>query len=222
MSDPGNPTTPKDIPNPSLRRSEAAAGASAPVEPPLDDLARKIKTEHLEITRAKKNIIERAMTAGDLLIQAKVKAGHGNWLNWLRDNCADISERTANVYMKLAEGRAKIEEKLKSAATADLTINEALRCLAEEVPEAANTTDTNSTGHGVSAPAAASGSTSSGSTKAKGGSRNPSDSVDTVTDRLIDLLKTLETETAVAAVAGIVKRFGDANWMPTLEKKKAA
>jgi hypothetical protein len=64
-----------------------------------------------------------------------------------------------------------------------------------------------------------------GSTKAKGGSRkarNTSDTVDMVTERLIELLTTLETETAIAAVAGIVRRFGDANWLPAAERKKAA
>jgi len=64
-----------------------------------------------------------------------------------------------------------------------------------------------------------------GSTKAKGGSRkarNTSDTVDMVTERLIELLTTLETETAIAAVAAIVRRFGDANWLPAAERKKAA
>jgi hypothetical protein len=42
------------------------------------------------------------------------------------------------------------------------------------------------------------------------------------TERLIELLKTLETETAIAAVAEIVRRFGDANWLPAAERKKAA
>jgi hypothetical protein len=135
--------------NPTNFRRDTAP--TAPTAPSLDDLAQRITTEHQGIMGAKRNIVERAMKAGDLLIQAKAKAGHGNWLNWLKTNCAGISERTANVYMKLAEGRATIEEKLKSAATADLTINEALRSLAEDVPV---TTDTNSTGD-----AGASGST---------------------------------------------------------------
>jgi len=64
-----------------------------------------------------------------------------------------------------------------------------------------------------------------GSTKAKGGSRkarNTSETVDIVTERLIELLTTLETETAITAVAGIVRRFRDANWLPAAERKKAA
>jgi hypothetical protein len=62
-------------------------------------------------------------------------------------------------------------------------------------------------------------------TRVKGGSRkasNTSDTVDIVTERLIELLKKLETETAIAAVAGIVRRFGDANWLPAAERKRAA
>jgi hypothetical protein len=197
--------------------------------PSLDDLAQRIKTEHQEIMGAKRNIVERAMKAGDLLIQAKAKAGHGNWLNWLKTNCVGISERTANVYMKLADGRATIEEKLKSAATADLTINEALRSLVEEAPEAAETNSTGDAGAGCESKTTGTGSSSTvtgtGSTKTKGGSRkasNTSDTVDDVTERLIELLKKLETETAIAAVAVIVRRFGDANWLPAAERKKAA
>jgi hypothetical protein len=60
--------------------------------PSLDDLAQRITTEHQQIMGAKRNIVERAMKAGDLLIQAKAKAGHGNWLNWLKANCMGISE----------------------------------------------------------------------------------------------------------------------------------
>ena len=45
---------------------------------------------------------------------------------------------------------------------------------------------------------------------------------DIVTERLIELLKKLETDTAIAAVAVIVRRFGDANWLPAAKRKKAA
>ena len=58
----------------------------------------------------------------------------------------------------------------------------------------------------------------SGSRKAS----NTSDTVDIVTERLIELLKKLETETAIAAFAVIVRRFGDANWLPAAERKRAA
>jgi Protein of unknown function (DUF3102) len=136
MSDLAN--NPTVAPSATLRRLEttpkAETSTPAPMDPAvvLDDLARKIKLEHQEITKAKRSIVERAMQVGDWLKEAKVKAGHGNWLKWLGDNCQGISERTANVYMKLAEGR----EKLKCAVAADLTINEALRCLAgEQEPE---------------------------------------------------------------------------------------
>ena len=90
---------------------------------------------------------------------------------------------------------------------------------AEEMPEAATAEAT--AGGESKGSGNASGSTGT-STKAKGVSRTPSDMVDTAADRLIDLLKKLETETAIAAVAVIVRRFGDANWLPAAERKKAA
>src|SRR5262249_10783405 len=39
--------------------------------------------------------------AGELLWEAKRKAGHGQWLEWIAENC-EFSERTAQLYMKLA------------------------------------------------------------------------------------------------------------------------
>jgi hypothetical protein len=226
MTDPVNP-----IPV-NYRRPEPKAEAA----PLLDDLAQRIKTEHHEIMGAKRNIVERAMKAGDLLLQAKAKAGHGNWLNWLKANCVGISERTANVYMKLAEGRAKIEEKLKSAATADLTINEALRSLVEEVPEAS---DTSTGGAGVSGSTGGESKTTgtgnsstvtvTGSAKPKGGgrkaSKSPIDNIDDATLHLVELLQALKEkkpEEANGAVNELMKLLRLIGLLPETELKKAA
>jgi Protein of unknown function (DUF3102) len=201
MSDLAN--NPTITPSTTLRRPEptpkAETSTPAPTEPTLDDLARKIKLEHQEITRAKKNIVERAMQIGDWLSEAKNRAGHGNWLKWLGNNCQGISERTANIYMKLAEGR----EKLKSAETADFTINEALRRLADD-----GSTGTGTGGNGNSG----------------GAGGNPSDKIDRITDRLLKLLKELndadKRETAEAAVANVMKRLKDAGFIE--DRRKAA
>jgi len=45
---------------------------------------------------ALKNSVRHAIAAGTLLIEAKDKLGHGQWLPWLRDHCT-ISERTAQL-----------------------------------------------------------------------------------------------------------------------------
>jgi hypothetical protein len=65
-----------------------------------------------------------ARAAGELLIQAKAKAGHGKWLPWLRDEC-EISVRTASLYMRLAKNRGGIDDQIGNAV-ADLTLRVAL------------------------------------------------------------------------------------------------
>jgi hypothetical protein len=79
----------------------------APVEPSLTDLASRINTEFAAIQRAdfdtNKSVVQRAITFGRTLCQAKDRLGHGKWEKWLKDNCTEISKRTAERYMKLAD-----------------------------------------------------------------------------------------------------------------------
>jgi hypothetical protein len=63
------------------------------------------------------------MVCGDALIEAKAKVPHGGWLPWLADNC-DMSERSAQLYMRIAKNRNAIEAKYASGV-ADLTLNQA-------------------------------------------------------------------------------------------------
>ena len=66
------------------------------------------------------------MAAGDLLLEAKATVPHGQWLQWFADNCGPISERTGQLYMKLAKNRATIEKEMANPqSVADLTLNEA-------------------------------------------------------------------------------------------------
>jgi hypothetical protein len=88
------------------------------------DLAAKIKAEHQSLMEAGRRTLEHALALGDLLNVAKVKVGHGNWLEWLARECPDVSERHARNFMAMAKERARIEA--KSATVADLTIREAL------------------------------------------------------------------------------------------------
>jgi Protein of unknown function (DUF3102) len=68
-----------------------------------------------------------ACSAGELLIQAKAKAGHGKWLSWLQDEC-ELSVRTASLYMRLAKHRVGIEAQI-GKAVADLTLRGAIKLL---------------------------------------------------------------------------------------------
>jgi Protein of unknown function (DUF3102) len=89
---------------------------STTVTTELDLLASRIKSAHKSITEHTRNVIDRAIEAGDALNQAKAKFDHGQWLAWLKNNC-DLSERNAQIYMQLANNKSK----LKSAEAADLS-----------------------------------------------------------------------------------------------------
>ena len=84
-----------------------AAGSNS-----LPELAARIRAEHEATGDALKSSVEHGIAAGELLIEAKAKVQHGQWLPWLRDNC-EMSERTAQLYMRLAKNREPIE--IKSA-----------------------------------------------------------------------------------------------------------
>jgi hypothetical protein len=94
----------------------------------LADLAARIKAEHGAAAQSLKDSVRHAMTAGDLLIEAKARVPHGRWLPWLADHVS-ISERTAQLYMRVAKNRAEIENQMRNDV-ADLTLNEAAALLA--------------------------------------------------------------------------------------------
>jgi hypothetical protein len=98
----------------------------------LDELAQRIKKEHSNVARALHRGFIHACAAGELLIQAKGKAGHGKWSAWLRDQCR-ISARTASLYMKLAKNRNGIESQNGNAVT-DLTLRGAMKLLSPPQP----------------------------------------------------------------------------------------
>lgn len=94
----------------------------------LPILASEIKLAHRAAREAAQTSLERAIEAGERLIEAKGLVKHGGWLPWLKEVC-DLSERSAQVYMRLA--RHKDVAKTKSAAAADLTIRAAVKELTE-------------------------------------------------------------------------------------------
>jgi Protein of unknown function (DUF3102) len=72
----------------------------------LADLAARIRAYHEATVAALKSSVENAIKAGDLLIEAKAQLKHGQWLPWLDKHCA-ISQRTAQLYMKLAKHKTQ-------------------------------------------------------------------------------------------------------------------
>ncbi len=89
---------------------------------PLEALAAQINAHHERASVAARTAIGEAFEAGRLLIEAKSRLAHGEWLPWLKSNCA-CSERSARNYMKLAEAKDQIGN------AADLSIRKALQLL---------------------------------------------------------------------------------------------
>ena len=94
----------------------------------LPVLAGEINRAHKAAREAAQTSLERAIEAGERLIEAKALVAHGQWLPWLKELC-DLSERSAQVYMRLA--RHKDVTNTKSAAVADLTMRAAVAEITE-------------------------------------------------------------------------------------------
>jgi Protein of unknown function (DUF3102) len=60
----------------------------------INDFAPKIIAAHEAVQSNAKTMMEYAIVAGELLVRAKKKVGHGNWANWVVENCK-FSARTA-------------------------------------------------------------------------------------------------------------------------------
>jgi hypothetical protein len=97
---------------------------------PLETLAEGINCHHEATKRAYKQAILNAQLAGEMLIDAKSRVDHGQWLHWLSENCPTLAARTASGYMRIARNWDTLES--KSAMPADLTINDAMRLLSAD------------------------------------------------------------------------------------------
>jgi hypothetical protein len=89
----------------------------------LSPLATAIRREHEAAEASWRDAVAHAVRAGELLIEAKAKLSHGEWLPWLERNFP-ASVRTAQGYMRLAR-RAE-----DAQALAHLGVEGALRELA--------------------------------------------------------------------------------------------
>jgi hypothetical protein len=93
----------------------------------LHDLARRIAVEHNAVAVALRSALAHAIAAGELLIEAKSKVRHGQWLKWLAANCETIPERTATHYMALARDRERLCD--ENGNVLPISVNRALAML---------------------------------------------------------------------------------------------
>lgn len=110
-----------------LHKRGAAVTVALSLSNSLSDLGARIRVEHHATSAALKSSVEHAMAAGDLLLEAKALVAHGQWLPWLAEHC-EMSERTAQLYMRTAKNREAVELQMRNAI-ADLTLNEAAALL---------------------------------------------------------------------------------------------
>ncbi len=94
----------------------------------LPALAVRINEEHRQAEAHARSAVEHAVEAGHLLITAKLEQSHGTWLAWLTANIT-FSPRRAQEYMQLARHWDELSS--KSADSAHLTVDAALKALAE-------------------------------------------------------------------------------------------
>jgi len=76
----------------------------------LEGLADRANQAHREGVRA-------ALVAGQALLEAKQLVGHGSWRKWIADHC-EFSERTAQVYMRVARNPQHAADSLRQVLTA--------------------------------------------------------------------------------------------------------
>ncbi len=95
----------------------------------LPALAAEIRKAHEGVQEAAQSATERAMEAGQALIEAKGLLKHGEWLPWLKEHCA-LSDRTAQTYMRLARKTGEMSPE-KTATVAGLPVREAMKAIAD-------------------------------------------------------------------------------------------
>jgi hypothetical protein len=88
-----------------------------------------IRTSHRAVRDAAHNIGHEAITAGTALLKLKELVKHGEWRHYLERHC-ELGDRTARVYMQLAEHRELIEANRQHAA--DLSLRGALKLIGKE------------------------------------------------------------------------------------------
>jgi hypothetical protein len=90
----------------------------------LNTLAKQINEEHRAFVDSFKKTAEHGIRAGELLVEAKSKCKHGEWLLWLDANF-EGSQRTAQTYMQIFNHRDELRANAQSSA--HLSINGALK-----------------------------------------------------------------------------------------------
>lgn len=97
----------------------------------LEVILAEIRQEHEAVVTTFRKGLQHAKRVGELLNEAKAQVDHGDWTEWVKQNCL-FSKRTAENYQRIAKHWSEIEAKSQSIVDfdSDLTINRALDLIA--------------------------------------------------------------------------------------------
>jgi hypothetical protein len=82
----------------------------------LKELAKVANEAHRDCKAAFQDSVKKAKTAGEALQKVRDSLDYGEWGRWLKTNCPDISERTAQAYMQVARNWTKVTSKTAADA----------------------------------------------------------------------------------------------------------
>jgi len=101
----------------------------------LDDLAQQINNGHQVVQMATRRLAVHVAQVGAWLTAARAKCEHGQWYQWLDDNCPQMNKATIENYRSLYEWSTRNPELIR-----DLGVTEAYKVLGRmkeknEIPE---------------------------------------------------------------------------------------
>jgi hypothetical protein len=106
-----------------------------PVQKSLVRLATEVSDCHKEIVKCDRRAVKLALQAGELLLEAKRRLGHGRWSEWL-SKCVELGERQVQRYMRLVRCRSQLDA-LDPDWVSTSSLAEALALIADPRQEAA-------------------------------------------------------------------------------------
>jgi hypothetical protein len=103
-------------------------------------LIEQIMTAHRKVIEHQRGSLKYAIECGKYLNTAKetVKAEKsGRWIKWLTNNCPDLPERTARLYMRLARNEDKLDQEAINGAVIEgaLSIRRAAELITGEAAD---------------------------------------------------------------------------------------
>jgi hypothetical protein len=100
------------------------------IQATLPDLAERINAEHAACLLAARDAVARAIEVGRLLVEAKAHARHGQWADWISENCS-FGLRQAQNYMRAYRNRDRLEDQMRSGDSHLEGLHGAVAMLAE-------------------------------------------------------------------------------------------